>query len=94
MRGQTVVCALTAYDHLTRHQAKINSHPAYVTTRSGPEPLLVNKATWWWPARLADLAGYVLRPGLQQERGGYAAVVSPGEVPAVPRRNTSTTSHV
>lgn len=48
----------------------------------------------WWPALLADLARDVLKPDLQQGRGGYAAVVQPDEVSALPRRNSSMTSQV
>lgn len=47
MRGRPAMRALTAYDHWNHHEAKINSHPVYATTRSGPEPVLVNKATAW-----------------------------------------------
>ncbi len=54
MRGQPVMRALTGYDHRNHHEAKINSHPVYATTRSGPEPGLTDKA------RRADLgAGFV-----------------------------------
>ncbi len=43
MRGQPAMRALTGYDHQTHHEAKINSHPVYATTRSGPEPALTSK---------------------------------------------------